>query len=226
MKRSTDPATISGQLSGTGSVVAVNNSGQTTLLALVYKLKGASFQIADKPFDAAGHHFAAGSLLISNAPDDRLTPALHDLSLDATRLDAAPQVASHAIEAPRIAFMHTWLSTQTEGWWRYAFDAAQVPYDYISTQTVSKEDDLRSKYDVIVFAPVGRANSQAIIDGMPMWSNPLPWQKSDITPNLGLIDSTDDMRPGLGYDGLDHLKKFIEARRPPHHLRRHCTVRH
>ena len=28
--------------------------------------------------------------------------------------------------APRIAFMHTWLATQTEGWWRYAFDAAGV----------------------------------------------------------------------------------------------------
>ena len=89
--------------------------------------------------------------------------------------------------------------------------AAGVPYDYISTQTVAKEDDLRSKYDVIVFAPVGRANAQTIINGIPMWGNAMPWEKTDITPNLGRIDSTDDQRPGLGYDGLDHLKKFIEA---------------
>ncbi len=43
-----------------------------------------------------------------------------------------------------------------------------------------------------------------------MWNNAMPWQKSDLTPNLGRIDSTADIRPGLGYDGLAHLKKFIE----------------
>ena len=85
-----------------------------------------------------------------------------------------------------------------------------MPYDYISTQTVAKEADLRSKYDVIVFAPVGRASTQEIIDGLPMWNNALPWEKSDLTPNLGRIDSTADMRPGLGYDGLEHLKQFVE----------------
>ena len=38
----------------------------------------------------------------------------------------------------------------------------------------------------------------------------MPWEKSELTPNLGAIDSTADMRPGLGYDGLAHLKKFVE----------------
>ena len=38
----------------------------------------------------------------------------------------------------------------------------------------------------------------------------MPWQKSDLTPNLGRIDSTADIRPGLGYDGLAHLKHFVE----------------
>jgi hypothetical protein len=106
--------------------------------------------------------------------------------------------------------MHTWQGTQTEGWWRYAFDNAQIPFAYMSTQAVAAEADLRGKYDVIVFAPVGRASTQSILSGMPMYGNALPWQKTDLTPNLGRIDSTADMRAGLGYDGLQHLQKFVE----------------
>jgi hypothetical protein len=205
-----DPAALAGKLDGAGTVVAVANSGQVSLLSLIYRLKGAKIEAVEKPFDAADKHFAAGSLLISDVADDRLTSALHDLALDAVRLSVTPAVPAHAVAAPRVAFMHTWLATQTEGWWRYAFDTQGVPFDYINTQTVAKEDDLRAKYDVIVFAPVGRASTQEVIDGMPMWNNPLPWQKSDLTPNLGRLDGTADMRPGLGYDGLEHLKKFVE----------------
>ena len=210
MKVIDDPATLAGKLDGAGSVIAINNSGQISLLSAVYKLKGTKVQVAEKAFDADGKHFSAGSLLISGA-DEKITDSLRSLALDGTKLSAAPSVAMHDATAPRIAMMHTWLATQTEGWWRYAFDTAGIPFDYISTQTAAKEDDLRSKYDVIVFAPVGRASTQDIINGLPRWNNPMPWKKSDITPNLQIgDDSTDDIRPGLGYDGLEHLRTFVE----------------
>jgi zinc carboxypeptidase len=205
-----DPATLAGKVSGSGAVLAVANTGQVSLLSLAYKLKGATIQVAEKPFDAGGKHFGAGSLVISNTPDQGIDKILQDLSLDASRLDAAPSVPFQAATAPRIAFMHTWLGTQTEGWWRYAFDAAGVPFDYISTQTVAAQTDLHAKYDVIVFAPVGRASTTEIVNGIPRWNNPMPWEKSDLTPNLGVPDATSDIRPGLGYDGLAHLKEFVE----------------
>jgi hypothetical protein len=205
-----DPASIAGKLTGAGAVLAVANTGQVTLLPLVYKLKGAKVEVADKAFDAEGKHYPAGSLLITGADAAQIEPTLHDLALDAAHLAAAPPVPSHAATAPRVAFMHTWLSTQTEGWWRYAFDSAGVPYDYISTQTAAHESDLRAKYDVIIFAPVGGGGSQGILNGIPQWNNAMPWQKSDLTPNLGRIDSTADIRPGLGYEGLAHLKRFVE----------------
>lgn len=211
MKLVDDPSSVAGLLSGSGSVTVVPNHSQTTLLALVYKLKGASIRATEKPFDVAGQTIPAGSLVITGADSSQLASALKSLALDATSLSAAPSVPSHAVTAPRIAVMHTWLATQTEGWWRYAFETAGVPFDYISTQTAAKTDDLRAKYDVIVFAPVGGGGSSSILNGMPMWSNPMPWQKSDLTPNLvGSLDSTDDIRPGLGYDGLAHLKSFLE----------------
>jgi hypothetical protein len=205
-----DPTVLAGKVSGSGSVLVIENTAQTTFLSLLYKLKGATIKVAEKAFDANGKHFAVGSLIVS-ATDAKTPEVFHDLSLDASRLDAEPSIPVHTVTAPRIAFVHTWLATQREGWWRQAFDSAGIPFDYMSTQAVAKQPDLRSKYDVIIFAPVGRASAQEIIDGIPMWGNPMPWEKSDLTPNLGLIDSTTDIRPGLGYDGLAHLQKFVEG---------------
>jgi hypothetical protein len=204
-----DPAADFGKIAGSGSIYAVNNALEISLLGLRYTLKDATVSVADRPFDAEGHHFEAGSLLIQNVDAAKIKSALADAGLNAVTLATLPPAPKHDAPMPRIAFMHTWLGTQTEGWWRLAFDKAHVPYDYISTQTVAQTPDLRSKYDVIIFAPVGRASTQQVINGMPMWGNPLPWEKTDLTPNLGRIDSTPDMRPGLTYAGVDHLKDFI-----------------
>ncbi len=116
-----------------------------------------------------------------------------------------------AAKLPRIALMHTWLDTQTEGWWRMALDKLHVPYSYISTQDVAKAGDLHAKYDVILFGPIGGTSAQQIIDGLPMWGNPMPWKTTALTPNLGHINATDDIRPGLGASGVTHLKQFVQA---------------
>jgi hypothetical protein len=189
---------------------AVNNSAQVSLLSLRYALKEAEISVADESFESGGYRFDPGSLLIARADKAKLNAALTKFDLAARSLDSKPNVRTHPAPAARIAFMHTWLATQTEGWWRLAFDKLQVPYEYISTQTVSQEGDLRSKYDVIIFAPVSQASSAQIVSGMPMWGNALPWRKTELTPNLGHLDETADMRPGLGFEGVAHLKDFVE----------------
>src|SRR5262249_5346194 len=87
-------------------------------------------------------------------------------------------------------------------------DRYKVPYNYINVQDVAKDGNLNAKYDVIIFPPVGRSNPQQVVSGMPMFGNPLPWKKSELTPNLGGTDETDDMRPGLGWGGVQNLQKF------------------
>jgi len=205
-----DPTALSGKITGAGSVLVVANTAQVSLLPLVYKLKGAGVQIADKAFDADGKHYPAGSLLITGADDATITPILHDLSLDAAHLTAAPSVPSHAATAPRVAFMHTWLATQTEGWWRYAFDTAGVPYDYISTQTRPAKRTCARNTTSSSSRRWGAQAHRTSSTAFPCGTMPCPGRSPIWTPNLGRIDSTADIRPGLGYEGLEHLRHFVE----------------
>ena len=197
-----------GGVADTGSVFVVNHNADIALATLRYKFKDASFEAAEEPFDAAGKKFNRGSFIIKNVAAADMQKAAGDLGLQVVAMAAAPSVKTHPLRAPRVALLHTWLTTQTEGWWRQAFDDAQVPYTYISTQQIAKDDDLNAKFDVIIFPPVGRG-TEAIVNGMPMWGNPLPWKKTPETPNLGSEDQTDDMRPGLGWTGVAHLQDFV-----------------
>ncbi len=198
-----------GGVNGKGSIFVVNHNADNALVTLRYRFKDAPFEVAEEPFEAAGAKFNRGSFIIRNVNADELHRAAGELGLKIYATDAAPAVKTHPIKAPRIAIMHTWLSTQDEGWWRLEFDKYKVPFSYISTQDVAQEYNLNAKYDVIIFAPVGRANPQQIVSGMPMFGNPLPWKKTELTPNLGGTDETDDMRPGLGWLGLQHLQMFV-----------------
>jgi Zinc carboxypeptidase len=211
MERVTDIGAPSG-VSGGGTVFAINDNADSALATLRYRLKDASIDVAEEPFEADGHKFNRGTFLIQSVDSADLQKAVSDLGLEAYGLSAAPSVKSHPARAARVAILHTWLSTQTEGWWREALDFMHIPYDYISTQTVAKDADLNSKYDVILFPPVGRfANPDTIINGLPTdWGNPLPWKNTTLTPNIGKIDSTDDIRPGLGWDGAKHLQEFVK----------------
>ena len=197
-----------GGVSGTGSVFAIDHNADNALATLRYRLKSSDFQIAEQSFDAAGHKFGRGSFIVRGVASADLDKATRDLGLKAYALDAAPAVPTHPARTARVAIMHTWLSTQTEGWWRFAFDFLHIPFTYISVQDAAKDANLRAKYDVILFPPTG-GNPQTIVAGLPMWRNPMPWKKTELTPNLA-IDETDDIRPGLGWQGVENLATFVK----------------
>jgi hypothetical protein len=198
-----------GGVNGSGSIYIVNHNADNNLITLRYRLRKATFEAAEEPFEAAGKKFNRGSFIVRNASADEVNQVSSELGLQAAAVTQPPSVKTHAIKVPRVAILHTWLSTQDEGWWRLAFDQMQVPFDYISTQDVAKDADLNRKYDVIVFGPVGRSIN-AIIQGLPMYGNAIPWKKTDLTPNMGGFAATDDIRPGLGWSGIANLQNFVK----------------
>jgi hypothetical protein len=198
-----------GTVTGNGPVYLVPQRGDDAMMAFRYALGDATVEAATEPFHVGGRDYPRGSWIVRGAHDQELRYAATG-RLDVQAIAAAPSVKTRPVGKPRIALLHTWQSTQTEGWWRQRLDLLHVPYAYISTQDVAATADLHAQYDVILFPPVG-TNPRTVVQGLPMWGPPIPWKQTAETPNLGRIASTEDMRPGLGFAGLEHLRAFAAA---------------
>jgi len=199
-----------GGIKGSGSIFAIEHNADNALATLRYRLKSADIQIAEESFSGSDRKFPRGSFIVRNVAQATLEKSLAELGLTAYAMSSAPTVKTHPARAPRVAIMHTWSSTQTEGWWRQAFDFNGIPFDYISTQDVAKTPNLKAKYDVILFPPTS-GSPQSIVNGLPMFRNPMPWKTTPETPNMGKIDETDDIRPGLTYQGVQNIASFVNA---------------
>jgi DNA-binding winged helix-turn-helix (wHTH) protein/TolB-like protein len=208
--RVTGPLAAPSAVKGSGSVHLVAARGDDATIALRYALGDADVQAATESFQVGSKSYPRGTWIVRGGDAKTIASTLAEKGISGDALGSAPTVATLPVGKPRIALLHSWLGTQTEGWWRQRLDLVGIPYDYISTQDVAADADLSAKYDVILFPPVDAGDPQRIVTGLPMWGEPLPWKVTALTPNLGHTDETDDMRPGLGFSGLDHLRAFVE----------------
>ncbi|HEV8599280.1 MAG TPA: M14 family zinc carboxypeptidase [Gemmatimonadales bacterium] len=198
-------ARVEGTLSGSGNVYLIRHSGDWRSATFPWKLTGARVSVAERAFAVAGEQYPAGTFI---ATGPGVPEAVRSLGLSGAAVAAAPSVAQHPIVLPRIALVHTWRETQNEGWVRFALDQFGVPYTYVADQELRKPEVLQ-RFDVVVFPHVSAFGS-TLLNGAPMVGPPIPWKKSALTPNLGVWDQTDDMRPGLGLDGAAALRSFVQ----------------
>lgn len=199
---------IAGTITGTGKVLIVDHNTDNTLVTFRFQHKDVKMAAAEKEFEAGGHKFGPGAFVIANADRAALEPSIKELGLSAWAVDAAPNVPMHDLDVPRIGYVHTWTSTQDEGWVRLAFDNFKVPYTYFGAPKL-REGNLRAKYDVIIFPHAGQGGSALINSGVQA-PEPRPYKKTELTPNVGTVDSTDDMRGSIGVEGLMELYKFVQ----------------
>ena len=210
MKAHSGVAVAPGGLTGSGSTVVVEHTGDNNLVTFRYKLKDVKMSAAEEDFDAAGKKFRAGAIIIPNANASQVEPLLKELGLSGYAMASAPTVASHDLDIPRILYLHSWSRTQDEGWVRAALETYGVPFTYMGDKEVATMSDLRSKYDVIIYPHIG-GSAESAVQGVAMTgSQPVPYKKTAETPSFGTPDSTSDIRGGMGYQGLMNIYKFVQ----------------
>jgi hypothetical protein len=217
---------VPGGVKGSGKVYLLAHNTDNALATLRFRLADVSMEAAEAPFEAEGAKFRAGTFIVrddgkndgksndGNNKDlrSRLEQAAKELGLTLVGSGAEIKVATHPVGVPRLALMHDWRSTQNDGWFRIALENLKVPYTYIADTAVRETPDLRAKFDVIIVPPMG-GSLNAMLRGLPMRGDTIAWKNTPDTPNLVApgVDSTDDMRGGLGYSGLVNLEKFVSA---------------
>jgi len=214
MEPVTSPIRPIGRLHGKGKpVYLIDNNTEDHLATLRFKLSAVKMQAAEASFAVGKQKYAAGTFIIRAKGNpanlaDELEMAAEELGIDIRGVSKLPDVAMHEMDVPRVALVHTWVATpQDAGWWRYAFDSLQIPYTYLSEQDLANAD--LSRFDVIIL-PQTRANPQRLIAGSTGAGDPVAWKSSEEYQNLGVIDQTNDVRRGMGYEGVARLKQFID----------------
>jgi zinc carboxypeptidase len=187
---------------------------ESGLIQFRYALRDVRMYASEDTFTVDRQAFGRGTTIIpvEGAAADlerRVTKAADSLGLTVVGVAATPAVPRHELDLPRIGLVHSWLNTQNEGWVRFAFDHLGVPYTYLSVQQL-KDRDLLGRFDVLVF-PYVTNDAQLIVNGLPMQGPKIPWRRTPETPNLGGQDSTDDVRPGIGLEGMAALRDWIAA---------------
>ena len=200
---------VPGVIHGTGDVLVVENTTDNVLATFRFKNADVKMEAAEEDFDLDGHHLRAGAFVVRDGGDAKVRASIQELGLTAYATSATT-VKTHPLTVPRIGYVHSWQRTQDEGWVRAALDHYGVPYTYFADQKL-RDGDLRTKYDVIIFPSIG-GSSVSQVNGIPKTGpDAVPYKKTKLTPNLGVEDSSDDIRGGMGIEGLAELVKFVQA---------------
>ena len=205
---------VAGGISGDGTTYLINHNTDNNLASLRFRLPKVAIDAAEEPFELEGLKFKAGTFVIRNAERAPLEQAAKELGLKVQATKSDIKAPTHPLAVPRVALVHNWQNTQNDGWYRLGFENLKIPYTYVADTKLRETANLRQQFDVIIVPPMGGFGPSALssmIRGLPMRGNAMPWKNSEETPNLVApgLDSTDDIRGGLGYTGLANLEQFV-----------------
>ena len=203
------PVAPRGRVDGDGPVFLVRDTGQEALLQARVRLSRFTVEAAEKAFSSGGVDYPRGSWVIAAQPGLRpaLEAAAADLGLDVASAGAAPDVARHALDLPRLAVLQTWADTQSAGWVRMIFDDEKIPYTLIMDEDV-KRGGLSERFDLILFPNTDRS-LKSIATGIDPRHRPLAYTKTPEFPSHGTPTSSPDITGGITWHGIESLDDFV-----------------
>jgi hypothetical protein len=212
LTRVTDTVAAGGAVNGSGAVYLLAYRAQGNVLPALYALTARKPKVrafaAETAFVAGRDSYPAGSVILEGATAAAVSSVARRFALTFTAAAATPAVARHAEDLPRVAIYHSWYSTQDAGWARYTFERYGIPY-----QSVDKDDlrrgALRARFDVILVPSFGGSVAQ-MINGVDRTWGPLPYQRTNETPNLGTPFTSPDITGGPGFEGMAALRDFVD----------------
>lgn len=200
-----DVPELPGALTGQGPVFMVRHQAQTHLASLVWALpEGATVRALAEPWSG----YPAGSLIVEGVTAEDMTSRARSVRVDAAAVAEAPNVATVAVDLPRVALFHTWLYTQDSGWARYTLEQLGIDYTLINKDHL-RRGGLRDQFDVIIVPNQGWLSFQDMVQGIDTRWGPMPYTRTDEFPSHGVIDSSDDITGGMGFAGLGQLERFV-----------------
>ena len=198
------------QSPATGGRSIIEHTTDNPLVTFRFAHRGVKMLAAEEPFEAGGRHVRRRRASSSRTPTARRSSRRsRKLGLSALAVPTLPSAKVHELDVPRIGYVHAWHRTQDEGWVRLAFDTFGVPYTYFADQKL-REGNLRAKYDVIVYPPRRRLAAVARQRSADDRTSRSPTGRPIETPHLGTLDESDDIRGGMGLEGLANLVAFVQ----------------
>jgi hypothetical protein len=179
-----------GRVNGHGNIFVLDHAVNAAATATNRLLKsGADVSWATEPLAVNGRNFAAGAIVVRNAPRDRVSRMASELGLV---VESAPSISSRSlipIKAPRIALYEPWGGNMDAGWTRWLLEQHEFPYTHARPADL-RNANLAARFDVIVFPEMTDAQ---IVRGL----------------------TAPSVRPehagGIGEEGVEHLRAFVEA---------------
>jgi hypothetical protein len=167
--------------------------------AAAFSLLGKGFTIlrVDEELEVGdGGTFPAGALLVQARKG--LLPEARELSKDLHVtfhiISREPEAKTRRLRPVETALFKPWRASMDEGWTRYLFDTHLVPYENVTNEQI--RDGEIGQFDVLLLADI---SPDIIKEGKSTgeyarFSRPLPT----------------DYQGGIGVEGVENLKKFVE----------------
>jgi hypothetical protein len=162
-----------------------------------------------------GPSIPAGTFIVKNSPEvKKALPALLDKHhLAVTDLDDVADLPKAPLKFHRLGLFQSWRANMDEGWTRYVFDDMGIPFKTLHNEdikgTKEKKPDLRADYDVIVFADENPNTIKGTRPTTPAAAGPGGGPGGGFGQR-GPSTTPPEYEGGIGQEGVDNLKAFVE----------------